>query len=131
MKIVCFLCLKKGHFTANCFSKIYCHLCKRRHNTLVHTKQNNKMSTAQHSNKEISSNDNINNCDDAQPSIIGQGNSSNEIYAAINHIVYPGLKFAMLPSAFVKFTTDTGRSIIVKGLLNQVLQVPCITSRTY
>ncbi|XP_029172969.1 uncharacterized protein LOC114941935 [Nylanderia fulva] len=46
---VCFNCLRAGHFTPKCSSKIRCAHCQRSHNTLLHNESDQNKDTAENS----------------------------------------------------------------------------------
>lgn len=118
---LCFRCLKPGHVTAKCTSQSTCAICKGKHHVLVHFK-NTGSNVSKEKNAETASKA----ADVDAPSTSRQPDDDR---VSVCHASHPYSYKALLPSARVKISAETGRSMIVRALLDQGSQVTCVTER--
>lgn len=107
-KNLCLNCFAKGHSLKDCKSSFSCAICKAKHNTLLHFKQNSnfnelKLSQVQKSNSESSQ-------------------SSDAAGIVHSNIAAPGAlgsQRVLLATAQVIVSSSSGRSLKVRALLDQ------------
>ncbi|XP_029175539.1 uncharacterized protein LOC114944006 [Nylanderia fulva] len=128
---VCFNCLRAGHFTRQCPSKIRCAHCKRSHNTLLH-QENVQTSNVGENSDSSKSKANATPCAN-KISVVGEA-----AVASVQSIRPPNnaTPAVLLATAWVNVHTSEGRCFKVRALLDQgsnfsfISETLCQTIRT-
>lgn len=108
---ICFNCLAKSHNVYSCCQATKCHLCKRRHHTLLHQKIVNTAATV-----------------DPTTVVATVATSTDQSELTTSVYCYADVhNHGLLATALVNVESKTGSAIVLRALMDQGSQVSFIT----